>query len=65
MLREGVPVGEGEVQPERVLGLIERLAGPETFEISLADTIGCAAWSERSRIASRTCPKAISAVGSS
>jgi hydroxymethylglutaryl-CoA lyase len=33
---------EGEVPPERVLELVERLNGPETFEIGLADTIGCA-----------------------
>jgi hydroxymethylglutaryl-CoA lyase len=41
---------EGEVPPERVLGLIERAAGPETFEIGLADTIGCAAPSEVARL---------------
>jgi hydroxymethylglutaryl-CoA lyase len=33
---------QGEVPPERVLGLIERVAGPDTDEIALADTIGCA-----------------------
>ena len=33
---------QGEVPPERVIGLVERCAGPDTFEIALADTIGCA-----------------------
>ena len=28
--------------PERVIGLVERCAGAGTFEIALADTIGCA-----------------------
>jgi hydroxymethylglutaryl-CoA lyase len=34
---------EGEVPPERVMRLVERVNGPETFEIALADSIGCAA----------------------
>jgi hydroxymethylglutaryl-CoA lyase len=34
---------EGEVPPERVLRLVERVNGTETFEIALADSIGCAA----------------------
>ena len=33
---------QGEVPPERVVGLVERVAGDDTFEIALADTIGCA-----------------------
>lgn len=33
---------QGEVPPERVLGLVERCAGEDTWEIGLADTIGCA-----------------------
>tara|TARA_R110000868_G_scaffold46376_10_gene153274 strand:+ start:10635 stop:11555 length:921 start_codon:yes stop_codon:yes gene_type:complete len=33
---------QGEVPPERVIGLVERCAGNDTFEIALADTIGCA-----------------------
>lgn len=33
---------QGEVPPERVIGLVERCAGDDTFEIALADTIGCA-----------------------
>ena len=33
---------QGEVPPERVLGLVERCAGTDSFEIGLADTIGCA-----------------------
>lgn len=33
---------QGEVPAERVIGLVERCAGPGTFEIALADTIGCA-----------------------
>ncbi len=33
---------QGEVPAERVIGLVERCAGPNTFEIALADTIGCA-----------------------
>jgi hydroxymethylglutaryl-CoA lyase len=33
---------QGEVPAERVIGLVERCAGPDTFEIALADTIGCA-----------------------
>lgn len=33
---------QGEVPPERVIGLVERCAGDNTFEIALADTIGCA-----------------------
>ena len=33
---------QGEVPPERVIGLVERCAGDGTFEIALADTIGCA-----------------------
>ena len=33
---------QGEVPPERVIGLVERCAGAGTFEIALADTIGCA-----------------------
>ena len=33
---------QGEVRPERVLELVEACAGPETFEISIADTIGVA-----------------------
>ncbi len=37
---------QGEVAPEVVLELIERCAGPDTWEISLADTIGVAAPSQ-------------------
>ncbi len=37
---------QGEVAPEIVHELIERCAGPDTYEISLADTIGVAAPSE-------------------
>ena len=33
---------QGEVPPERVVGLVERVAGDDTYEIALADTIGCA-----------------------
>lgn len=33
---------QGEVPPERVIGLVERCAGPDTYEIALADTIGSA-----------------------
>ncbi len=33
---------QGEVAPEVVLDLIDRCAGPDTYEISLADTIGVA-----------------------
>ncbi|MEX2455182.1 MAG: hydroxymethylglutaryl-CoA lyase, partial [Rhodospirillaceae bacterium] len=33
---------QGEVPPERVVGLVERCAGAGAFEIALADTIGCA-----------------------
>jgi hydroxymethylglutaryl-CoA lyase len=33
---------QGEVPPERVIGLVERVAGDDTYEIALADTIGCA-----------------------
>ncbi|PPR09362.1 MAG: (R)-citramalyl-CoA lyase [Alphaproteobacteria bacterium MarineAlpha11_Bin1] len=33
---------QGEVPPERVIDLVERVAGDETYEIALADTIGCA-----------------------
>ncbi len=33
---------QGEVRPERVLELIRHCAGPDTHEISLADTIGVA-----------------------
>ncbi len=33
---------QGEVAPEIVLELIDRCAGPDTYEISLADTIGVA-----------------------
>ena len=33
---------QGEVPPERVIDLVERCAGDDTFEIALADTIGCA-----------------------
>ena len=33
---------QGEVPPGRVIGLVERCAGDHTFEIALADTIGCA-----------------------
>ena len=33
---------QGEVRPERVLELIQHCAGPDTHEISLADTIGVA-----------------------
>ena len=32
---------QGEVPPERVIGLVERCAGANTREIALADTIGC------------------------
>ena len=33
---------QGEVPQERVIGLVERVAGDDTYEIALADTIGCA-----------------------
>ena len=33
---------QGEVPPERVVGLVERVAGDDTYEIALADPIGCA-----------------------
>lgn len=33
---------QGEVPAERVIGLVERVAGDDTYEIALADTIGCA-----------------------
>lgn len=33
---------QGEVPPERVIGLAERCAEEDPFEIGLADTIGCA-----------------------
>ena len=35
---------------ERVIGLVERCAGPDTFEIALADTIGCAVPSQVSEL---------------
>ena len=33
---------QGEVPPEQVIRLVERVAGNDTYEIALADTIGCA-----------------------
>ena len=33
---------QGEVQPEQVIRLVERVAADNTYEIALADTIGCA-----------------------
>ena len=33
---------QGEVPPEQVISLVERVAGDDTYEIALADTIGCA-----------------------
>jgi hydroxymethylglutaryl-CoA lyase len=41
---------EGEVPAERVMELIERALGPETFEVGLADTIGCAVPSQVDRL---------------
>jgi hydroxymethylglutaryl-CoA lyase len=33
---------QGEVPPESVIALVERVAGDDTYEVALADTIGCA-----------------------
>ena len=33
---------QGEVPPEQVIRLVERVAADDTYEIALADTIGCA-----------------------
>lgn len=52
---------QGEVPPERVIGLVERCAGDNTFEIALADTIGCAVPSQVSDLFGAVMEKAPSA----
>ncbi|MEE2995806.1 MAG: hydroxymethylglutaryl-CoA lyase [Pseudomonadota bacterium] len=41
---------QGEVPPESVIALVERVAGDDTYEIALADTIGCAVPSQVSEL---------------
>ena len=41
---------QGEVPPERVVGLVAECLGEEPFEIALADTIGCAVPSQVSEL---------------